>query len=124
MSRKYLKSIYLYPSRDEHGNVELRAVVKARLCREAVPTYLKTYRVTPGRARHLERLLLDQAKALTFEAAEAYGERHKELCKEISALLNTVVMIAACAQIGYGQPPSEQSKAAMELMGENHELRL
>jgi hypothetical protein len=67
---------------------------------------------------------LDQAKALTFEAAEAYGERHKELCKEISALLNTVVMIAACAQIGYGQPLSEQSKAAMELMGENHELRL
>jgi hypothetical protein len=117
MSRKYLKSIYLYPSRDEHGNVELRAVVKARLCREAVPTYLKTYRVTPGRARHLERLLLDRAKALTFEASKAYGERHEALCEEISALLNTVAMIAAFAQIGYGQSLSDQAEAVMKLMG-------
>jgi hypothetical protein len=124
MSRKYLKSIYLYPNRDEDGAMELKAVVKARRCLGAVPTYLRTYRVTPGRARHLERLLLDRAKALTFEAAEAYGERHKELCEEISALMNTVVMIAACAQIGYGQTPSDQASAAMELMAENRELGL
>lgn len=124
MSRKYLKSIYLYPGRDEYDAMELRAVVKARRCRGAVPTYVRTYRVTSGRARHLERLLLARAKVLTFEAREAYGERHKALCEEISALMNTAIMIAACAQIGYGQPLSDQAKAAMELMEENLELRL
>ena len=104
--------------------MELRAVVKARLCREAVPTYLGNYRVRLGRARHLERLLLDRAKALSFEASKAYGERHEALCEEISALMNTVIMIAACAQIFYGQPLSKQAKAAMELMEENQDLRL
>jgi hypothetical protein len=124
MSRKYLKSIYLYPNRDEYGALELRAVVKARRCRGAIPTYLRNYRVTTGRARHLERLLLDRAKALTFEATEAYGERHKTLCAEIEALMNTVAMIATCAQIGYGQPPSEQALAVIELMEKNDKLRL
>jgi len=112
---KYEKSIFISPTEGPiKGIPQLKAVVAARLCPGALPSYIKTYHLTGGRAKQFQRMLFDGARRKIREAERATGEEQRRLTLVIADLLNTAVLVAQVAQVGYGIPMSEEALAALK----------
>lgn len=113
---KFIKRIFMGVGHSDEIGPYLKATVAASTTREPdkLPDYVNVYVVTPERAVHFERILLEAVQRKTAELETT--DDLVALSSQIVDLLKTVVMVAKSAEIFYNRPMSDKSKNAIEVL--------